>query len=123
MENTIFFGNKAETISVMKRTLTHKTQWCDYIDEVLTMINVNSVLGNYPLRTMNQVHFSLLICGISLTQDQDGAVLFFLSKKYLHIIHAINATKDTLRNLNIITSIEPKYLCPASMHCRFRSQY
>ena len=44
MENKIFFGSKAEKISTMKRVLTHRTQCCDYVDEVFNMITINSDL-------------------------------------------------------------------------------
>ena len=69
MENAIFFGNKAETISDMNWILKHQTHWCDFIDEVIDMITINSVVEHSPLRVINQAHLPFRVCDISVPQD------------------------------------------------------
>ena len=77
MKNTIFVGNKSETISALKRLLSHCTQWCDYIDEVINIISESNKSLHHNLRSMNQTYFPFRLCDISLPQDQTGAVFFY----------------------------------------------
>ena len=122
MENTIFVGNKGETINAMKSILTQRTQWCDYIDEVISIITVNSISDNSALRSMNQVRFPFRICDIALPQDQTGAFFLSLKEQLLcsyrkNVMHAFNATKAKLRNFKIITSITLTTICTNSIYC------
>ena len=41
IKNTIFFGPKNEAICVLKILLNKKTQWYNYIEEVMSITNVN----------------------------------------------------------------------------------
>ena len=41
MKNTILVGTTNETIRGFKLMLKKRTQWCDYIEEVIKITNVN----------------------------------------------------------------------------------
>jgi len=87
-KDTIFVGNKADTIEALKSILTKKTQWCDYIERVLELITINSDTNanttnqheNY-LRLMSQETYPFRICDISLPQCRTGFVYFLISVK------------------------------------------
>ena len=85
MKNTIFVGQKNEIINGLKRLLTKRTQWCDYIDQVISITTVDdsslSTNNETQSNTFNQINFPFRICDISLPQDQTGAVYFLMSKK------------------------------------------
>ena len=40
MKNTIFVGPKNETICGLELLLNQRTQWCDYIEEIINITNV-----------------------------------------------------------------------------------
>jgi predicted GIY-YIG superfamily endonuclease len=88
-KNTIFVGNKPDTIDALKSILTKKTQWCDYIEHVLELVTVNSssnnILQRHQIRNqrhlMNQEAFPFRICDIPLPQCRTGFVYFLISVK------------------------------------------
>ena len=41
-KDTIFFGNKNDTLKLLKEILTRKTQWAEYMEKVLSMVTINS---------------------------------------------------------------------------------
>ena len=85
---SIFFGPKNETIRGLKILLNQRTQWCDYIEEVMKVTNVNPNNNSKSLASLNQSSFPFRICDISLPQDQTGSVYFLMSQKdtsYFHI--------------------------------------
>ena len=41
-KDTIFVGDKNDTIAALKALLTQKTQWTDYMEEVLSLTTINS---------------------------------------------------------------------------------
>ena len=41
-KDTIFVGNKDDTLKALKSLPTRKTQWTDYMEDVLDIITVNS---------------------------------------------------------------------------------
>ena len=95
MKNTIFVGQKQETIRALKRLLTHRSQWSEYIDEVLDITTIHNesntgeeVTGNL---TLDQTNFPFRICDISLPQDQTGYVYFLISRRNRHFVY-IGAT-------------------------------
>jgi hypothetical protein len=40
--DTIFVGNKHDTLNALKSILMKKTQWCEYMDKVLDVITLNA---------------------------------------------------------------------------------
>jgi hypothetical protein len=85
MKNTIFVGQKHETVHALKRLLAQHTQWCDYFEDVMKIITMTSQdrqdVSSSSTSTMNQSTFPFQLCDISLPQDQTGYVFFFMSQK------------------------------------------
>ena len=57
MKNTIFVGPKNKTICRLKIPLTQKTQWCEYIEEVIHITNVKPDNNTEPLASLNKYRF------------------------------------------------------------------
>lgn len=90
--DTIFVGNKADTLDALKTVLLKKTQWSDYIERVLDLVTVNQdenqVHQTEPSIIMNS--FPFRICDIALPQCRTGFVYFLISLKnrqYTYIGH------------------------------------
>ena len=102
MKNTIFFSPNNETICGLKLLLNHRTQWCDYIEEVTKITNVNTNNNSESSASLNQSSLIFRICDISLPQDQTGSVYFLMSQKDTSYVH-IGSTmclRNTLRKYN-----------------------
>ena len=41
-KNSIFFGNKSDTLDALKSILINKLQWCEYRDHILELVMINS---------------------------------------------------------------------------------
>lgn len=86
-KNSIFVGNENETINALKSLLTKKTQWTDYMDEVLKLITIrnnnNSTENNLQprRRIMTVDSFPYRICDITLPQCNTGYVYMIVSIK------------------------------------------
>ena len=101
MKNTIFVGPNNEKNCGLKLLLNQRTQWCDYIEEVMNITNVNPNNNSESLASFNQSIFPFRICDISSPQDQTGYV-FFMSQKdtsYVHIVSTL-CLRSTLRKYN-----------------------
>ena len=55
MKNTIFVGPNNETIRKLKLLLNQRTQWCDYIKDVMNITNVNPNKNIFRLFESNQL--------------------------------------------------------------------
>jgi hypothetical protein len=81
--DTIFVGNKADTLDALKTVLMKKTQWSDYIERVLDLVTVNQdenqVHQTEPSTIMNS--FPFRICDIALPRCRTGFVYFPISLK------------------------------------------
>ena len=64
MKNNIFVGPKNETICGLKLLLNQITQWCDYIEDVTNITNVNPNNNYESLASLNKSIFSFRICDI-----------------------------------------------------------
>ena len=81
-EDTIFVGNKQETLSALKNILLSKTQWTNFSEHVLSIITINHNRNSLsPIRVMSQNDFPFRICDISLPTSQTGFVYFLISVK------------------------------------------
>ena len=87
MKNTFSVGPKNETIRGIKLLWNQRTQWSDYIEEVMNITNVNPNQNSGSSAPLNQSILPFRICGISLPQDQTGSVYFLMSKKYTSHVH------------------------------------
>ena len=91
MKNTIFVGPKNETICGLKLLLNQRTKWCDYIEEVTRITNVNPNKNSESSSSLDQSSFPFRTCDISLTQYQNGSVYVLMSQKiYLLCPHWIS---------------------------------
>ena len=80
--DTIFVGNKQDTLDALKHLLLSRTQWTDYIEHILRIVTVNeSNPTSNVIRTMNQNDYPFRICDISLPSSATGFVYFLLSIK------------------------------------------
>ena len=76
MKNTVFVGPKNEIICVLKLLSNQRNRWCDYIEEVIKIPNVNPNNNSESSVSLNQSSFPFRICDISLPQDQTGSIYF-----------------------------------------------
>ena len=79
-ENIILVGEKEETVEAIVRLVKIRSQWTDFMENVLDLITDND---NNPTRvtTLTQSSFSLRICNIALPHCKTGFVYFLLSIK------------------------------------------
>ena len=90
--DTIFVGNKQDTLNALKAILMKKTQWCEYMDKVLDVITLNATNAEVQQHQHNQSRnleaYPFRICDISLPQCQTGYVYILMSlqqRKYVYI--------------------------------------
>ena len=76
MKNTVFVGPNNETICGLKLMMNQITQWCDYIEELMKITNINPNNNSKSLDSLNQSILPFQICDISLPQYQTGSVYF-----------------------------------------------
>ena len=81
MKNIILVGPKNEKICGLKLMLNQRTQWCDYIEEVMNITNGNKNKNSYSSAYLNKSRFPFWIYDISLPQDQTRSVYFLTSQK------------------------------------------
>ena len=90
MKSTNFVSPKNETICGLKLLLNKRTQWCDYIEEVMKITNVNIDNDSEYSASLNQSRFPFRICDILLPQDQTGSVYFLMLQKYTSYLHIVS---------------------------------
>ena len=82
-ENSIFIGPKNETLKALTQLLLSKTQWSNYIEEVLKLVTVNNDHGNNQdhaiqrptTQNLNQNHYPFRIYDVQLP-DVQSAVMY-----------------------------------------------
>ena len=81
--NTIFVGNKNETIKALSRLIRQKNQYTDYMESILDLVTVNLTnddRDNGTSRTIYQpTNYPFRICDISLPNCNTGFVYFLMS--------------------------------------------
>ena len=96
-KDTIFVGCKRDTLDALKRLLLTRTQWLEYIDQVLRIVTVNTSENFRPLdRVMNQDAFPFRVCDLSLPTSRTGFIYFLISvkdKTFTYIGHTICITE------------------------------
>ena len=125
-KDTIFVSNKDDTLKALKSLLTRKTQWTDYMEDVLDIITVNSSVNQNEHqvesnRTFTQTSFPYRICDVSLPDCNTGYVYMLVSIKdssfaYIGKTNSIR-TRITQHNTGIgSTSTEPIHLRPFALY-------
>ena len=82
--------------------MNQRTQWCDYIEEVMKITNINPNNNSEYPASLNQSRFPFQICDILLPQDQIGSVYILMSQKdnpYLHIVSTL-CLRNTIKIYN-----------------------
>ena len=82
-KDSIFVGNKQETLDALKTILLTRTQWTDYIEHVLNVITVNESTNTErrDIRIMSHNDYPFRICDLSLPSTRTGFVYFLISVK------------------------------------------
>ena len=116
-KHSIFVGPKNETLQAF-RDLTRKTQWIDYIENILSLATVNT--SDYRPWVMAQESFPYQICDVSLPQCNSGYVYMLLStrqKNYTYIC-TTNCIRTRLQQHNSgngAVATAPAYLRPFAL--------
>ena len=116
VKDTIFVGNKQDTINGLKTLLLQRTQWSDYMDHVLSVVTVNQDNDTPQSRTMIQTDFPFRIRDLQLPQCRTGFVymLILLNRDFCYIGETI-CIRQRLRQHNSgygSNSTCPSYLRP-----------
>ena len=76
-KNIIVFGEKEETVEAIVRLVQIRSQWTDFMENVLDLINEND---NNPTRvpTLTQSSFPFQICDIALPHCKIGFLYFLI---------------------------------------------
>ena len=129
--NTIFVGDKNDTLRALKDLLTRKTQWTDFMEEVLCLITINKTNDNQVKtpRSFTQQTFPYRVCDVSLPQCNTGYVYMLLSIKdqnYTYIGKTNNIRTRIQQHNSGVGSIstEPLHLRPYALFayiCGFES--
>ena len=125
--DTIFVGDKNNTLTAFSTLLTRKTQWTDYMKEIISIITIN-LTTNYDLNTtestismiMTQLTFHFLVRDVSLPQCNIGYVYIFISIKYVTFTY-IGKSKSIRRRIQqnnygvVLVATETLHLQPYAL--------
>jgi predicted GIY-YIG superfamily endonuclease len=140
-QDTIFVGDKNDTLNALRHLLTRKTQWTDYMENVLDIITLlnddeddhfneeeQEVQGGQALperqtnnRTLNpSISFPFRICDISLPMCNTGYVYMLLSMRNQQFtyIGKTDSIRRRIREHNTgvgSVSTEPTHLRPYAL--------
>ena len=125
-KNSIFVGGKEDTLNSFRDLLTRRTQWSDYIEEVLDLITINlstSQIENEPQtpRVATPASYPFTISNYSLPTNESGYVYMLVSQRNQNFtyIGTTNCIRTRLIMHNTGTgAIEtaPAYLRPFSLY-------
>jgi len=114
-KHTIFVGNTDESIETLKKVLLKKTQWSDYISDLLNIVTVNEVPRGG--RVLTPTNFPFRIRDMQLPDNGHGIVYMLNSlrrRSYIYIGKTLTP-RTRLNNHNSgygATATEPCYLRP-----------
>ena len=122
-KNLIFVGSKNETINALVELIQMKSQWTDYMEEVLSLItirneNINDNEAENPRhRQLTQSHYPFRICDVVLPQCNTGFVYMLLSivrptYSYIGETKCIRSRLEQHNSGHGSSSTEPAYLRP-----------
>ena len=121
--DTVFVGNKIDTLKALKAVLMKKTHWSDYIEKMLELVTINRSNSDVNTRgegVMNQNQFPFRICDITLPQCRTGFVYFMASIKqpsFTYIGTTVCLRERLLQHNSGYgsSSTTPEYLRPYAM--------
>ena len=128
--DTIFVGDKIDTLNALKTLLTIKTQWTDYMEDVISIVTINTSEQQEQRRVHTQTSFPFRIVDVSLSQCNTGYVymLISLKDKNFSYIGKTKSIRQRIRQHNSgIGSVatEPLHLRPYALFayiCGFNSK-
>lgn len=101
--DTIFVGDKNGTIQALTHLLTTKTQWTDYMEEVLDIITVkNEKEKDQNQNSLTQKNFPYRPKDFTLPACNTGYVYMIVSikDKWYHDIHTTSTLRTSINNHN-----------------------
>ena len=135
-KDSIFVDSKNNTLTAFRKILTLKTQWTDYIEDILELVTINSDgdsahhndEGQGRNRTFTPEYYSFGICDIALPQCQSGFVYMLLSLRqrdftYIGTTNCICLCLQQHISGNGAVDTAPAYLHPFALFayvCGFR---
>ena len=123
-KNLIFVGSKNETINALVEVIQMKSQWTDYMEEVLNLITIrngntndNEQAESPRHRQLTQSHYPFRICDVVLPQCNTGFVYMLLSitrptYSYIGETNCIRSRLDQHNSGYGSSSTHPAYLRP-----------
>ena len=90
VKNTIFVGDKNDTLGALTQLLTRKTQWTDYMEDILDLVTINSDINNNPERrnrVLSASSFPYRIKDMTLPQCNTGYVYMLISIKDMNFTY------------------------------------
>ena len=81
-KNVIIVGDIQETINTIISLIQTRSQWTDYMENILDLITVGENIGE-RVPILNYRSFPFRICDISLPQSKTGFVYFLISVRNL----------------------------------------
>lgn len=116
-QNTIFVGDKNETLAAFRTLLNRRSQYVDYIEEILDVCTIN-VDNTQPVeRRLTATEFPFRVCDMELPNDSSGVVYLLLSIRDKTFTY-IGMTGNIIRRLRQhnsgvgSSSTEPLHLRP-----------
>ena len=123
-EDTIFVGNKESTLNALVSILTTRTQWTEYMENILRVVTINDENGevvndieNYNRGVIDQSEFPFRIADIELPIDVSGYVYMLISLRTRDFVY-VGKTKDLHERIrshqsgNGSLSSQPEHLRP-----------
>ena len=86
-KNIIFVGDKNETIDSIIKLVQSRSQWTDFMENILSLVTINDYNIN-ETSSLNLTNFPYRVCDTSLPQDSSGYVYFLISirtQDYIYI--------------------------------------
>ena len=97
-KDTIFVGSESDTLEALRQLVTTKTQWTDYIEDILSKITVGSSSIPQEVPLMTQQHFPYRIRDSELPQCNSGYVYMLLSLRQMDYIY-IGETQNIITRM------------------------
>ena len=119
-KDSIFVGSKTDTLAAFRNIITLKTQWSDYIEDILELVTINSNEGHGRNRMLTPENYPFRICDIALPQCQSGFVYMLVSLRqrnftYIGTTNCIRLRLQQHNSGNGAVDTAPVYLRPFAL--------
>ena len=93
-EDTIFVGNKESKLNALVSILTTRTQWTEYMENILRVVTINDENGevvndneDYNRGVIDQSELPFIITDIELPIDVSGYVYMLISLRSRYFVY------------------------------------